>query len=351
MKNNIQKDRIKIFLVGDAIEYGRLISYRRGFEELYCRTKILDIRSYYKINIFNRIINIFRKIPIYFGVKKLNLAVLRDVLEFKPNFVLFFKPTLILPNVLFEIKKENIKIFSWCGDSVFFPKNLSGYFLKAIHLYDYHFTINFLNVGELLKKGARKSIFLPPAADSRIHYPTKPNPDEIKTIGADIVFVGTYEKDRAWHLEQLCKAGYNIKVYGNRWERCLKYSCLKRSGFITRNDVYCEDMSKVFNSSKIVLAFLRKHNRDSQTGRTYEIPACGAFMLHERTDEVKGIFQEGREAEFFGSFEELKKKIDFYLSHPFERKKIAKAGYDRIIKSDYFYKNRAEKILAVYNFL
>ena len=267
MKNNIQKDRIKIFLVGDAIEYGRLISYRRGFEELYCRTKILDIRSYYKINIFNRIINIFRKIPIYFGVKKLNLAVLRDVLEFKPNFVLFFKPTLILPNVLFEIKKENIKILSWCGDSVFFPKNLSGYFLKAIHLYDYHFTINFLNVGELLKKGARKSIFLPPAADSRIHYPTKPNPDEIKTIGADIVFVGTYEKDRAWHLEQLCKAGYNIKVYGNRWERCLKYSCLKRSGFITRNDVYCEDMSKVFNSSKIVLAFLRKHNRDSQTGR------------------------------------------------------------------------------------
>ena len=69
--------------------------------------------------------------------------------------------------------------------------------------------------------------------------------------------------------------------------------------------------------------------------RTFQIPALGAFMLHERNDVVTALFEEGVEAEFFGSEDELLAKCRHYLGNPQERQRIAEAGRRRCERSGY----------------
>jgi spore maturation protein CgeB len=93
------------------------------------------------------------------------------------------------------------------------------------------------------------------------------------------------------------------------------------------------------------LNFLRKINRDEVTSRSVEIPACGGFMLGERTERHLEFFKEGQQAEFFESNDELLSKTRYFLGHPEERIKIAQAGRDRCLSSAYSMREQLNEII------
>ena len=63
-------------------------------------------------------------------------------------------------------------------------------------------------------------------------------------------------------------------------------------------------------------------------------------MLADRTDEHQEFFEERKEAEFFGSAEELLEKVKFYLHNDTAREGIAEAGHRRCVSSRYAYIHR-----------
>jgi len=109
--------------------------------------------------------------------------------------------------------------------------------------------------------------------------------------------------------------------------------------------VVCEDYCTALSAASICLGLLSKLVPETTTTRSFEIPACGAFMLAERTKEHTELFDEGREAEFFSSRDELVEKVIYYLKHTQERQRIAAAGRQRCLKSGYSYQDRLKEIL------
>ena len=88
--------------------------------------------------------------------------------------------------------------------------------------------------------------------------------------------------------------------------------------------LYSDNYVKALQSFKISLCFLRKMNFDQQTTRSVEIPACGGFLMAERTNEHLSLFEENKEAVYFSSNKELLEKCKFYLKNDTERKQIIK---------------------------
>jgi spore maturation protein CgeB len=98
-------------------------------------------------------------------------------------------------------------------------------------------------------------------------------------------------------------------------------------------------------ATKINMCCLRKLNRDLQTDRTMEIPACAAFMLGERPHEHQRLFKEGLEAEFFAKDQEMLAKVTYYLSHEAERTAVARAARQRCLASKYSRQDRLREML------
>ena len=116
-----------------------------------------------------------------------------------------------------------------------------------------------------------------------------------------------------------------VNVWGGNWEKMVNL----HANLIIKNEfLFGEDYSKAICATKINLNFLRKINRDEVTSRSVEIPACGGFMLSERTERHMEFFEEGKEVEFFGSNVELLKKIRCFLDKNEERERIG-AGVAR----------------------
>ena len=109
--------------------------------------------------------------------------------------------------------------------------------------------------------------------------------------------------------------------------------------------VWENEYADVVQSSCINLGFLRKINRDQQTTRSVEIPACGSFLLAERTDEHELLFKEGIEAEYFSSDLELIEKIKYFLLNVERRECIAQAGYNKSLEYGYSYEARFNRLL------
>ena len=237
-------------------------------------------------------------------------------------------------------------IVGYSPDDMMSRGNQSRRFIAGLPEYDIYFTTKSYGVAELEKLGARRVHFIGNAFDPSTHRPVAPSEEQRARLGGVVGFVGQWEAQRSASICNLADAGVPVRVWGQDWNKCrFRSECLR----LENRPLWGDDYALALCSFDINLCFLRKTNRDLQTTRSMEIPASGAFMLAERTDEHLELFDEGKEAEFFGSDAELIDKAKYYIAHPAQRRLIAEAGRARCLRSGYSNQDRMLEMMGVVN--
>ena len=273
----------------------------------------------------------------------LNRAILDRAVQF--DFLFVVKGNFVTADTLRVLKDQPSppRIVGWSCDDIYLPHNNSQVLRAAAPFYDVFYTAKSLNItqGELAQMGFADARFLHQGFDREIHRPV---PNSESSFVGKVTFVGYGEMDRFNKMNHLAANGIEVHVWGHGWtKRMLQkaHANLK----IHTHGLFGNDYADALCNSAISLCFLRKLNRDLHTSRTFEIPACGGFMLAERTDEHREYFKEDAEAVYFDDAEELLAKICHYLDRPTERVRIAAAGRQRCLDSDYSYHRLARDII------
>ena len=286
-----------------------------------------------------------RRIFPSYDMSRINKAVIKTTRTVQADIVWIDKGITITSATLRSIKAAcpQAVLVSFSPDDMMNPNNQTKHYLDCIPLYDHHITTKSYNILELQSLGARSVLMIDNSYCRRSHKPVHLTREQRLKLGGPVGFIGFWEQERQEYMSFLAEKGIPVRVWGP-WNRVNTYH---RNLTVEGRIAWGDDYALTLCAFDINLCFLRKENRDLQTTRSIEIPACGAFMLAERTDEHLSLFKEGVEAEFFESKEEMCDKVSFYLQHEDLRRKIALAGYSKCQEHGYSYTERFKQVMKI----
>lgn len=112
-----------------------------------------------------------------------------------------------------------------------------------------------------------------------------------------------------------------------------------------------EELNQLYANAKVVVGdslCLNFTHPYYWSDRVYETIGRGGFIIHPYIKGMEEEFTDGENIVFYeyNNFEQLREKIDYYLTHEKERKKIQKAG-QKFVRENATYDNRLQQMLDV----
>jgi len=279
-------------------------------------------------------------------IREYNQAILEVARQFKPDFLLAFKGTYVQSETLCELRTLGAALYNYYPDRVLLARHTL--LERTISEYDCFFDTKKYWDGDAAKHfHPRCRNFLSHGYDPEIHHPVELEDRDQREFDCDVGLIATHTSVKEVVVAELLKLRPNLdlKIWGNLWkENCRSAEVRNRvRGLAVSGMSY----AKAVLASRINLALMgvTAEAKDETSTRTYEIPACGGFMLHPKTPEVVDLFTEGREIVCFDSAHQLAEQIEYYLAHPEKRFAIARAGHARCVPA-YSYEHRMKEILS-----
>lgn len=201
---------------------------------------------------------------------------------------------------------------------------------------DHFFTVDRLMADWLNENTDTKGHYLPPGVFGQECYISdRPSPH-----ANDVVFVGARGYHRQWRHRQLL-LDHLERTYGNRFTRA--------GGDAPTGTVRGDALNRLYANSKIAVGdtFCVGYDYpDYWSDRLPETLGRGGFLLMPYVRGMERDFTDGEHVVFwnYGDFDDLDRKIAYYLEHDAEREQIRKAGHEHV-KSTATYKHRWQTIL------
>lgn len=274
----------------------------------------------------------------------------RTAREFRPDLVLVLKGESVHPATLAKLKASTgAGLAVWWVDHPFMNAETGQrwrYVPDCTPLFDHCFVFDRSYEASLREAGARATSFLPCAADPGIFKPLTLTTVDHRTYGASVSLVGVYSGHRARIVEAVSRET-GLGVWGPRWREFLAARNGGYAQVFRGESLLPAEVCMVYNAGAVNL---NTHHLQSRRGglntRSFEIPAAGAFELTDYVPEMESLLEPGREVAVYRSPEEAADLARFYVKAEDQRRRIAEAGYRRVL-AEHTYRHRMEALLEV----
>jgi spore maturation protein CgeB len=277
-------------------------------------------------------------------LKKAMSRIFKIAGEYRPHLIITVKGDFLRPWIIHHLKKISGGMFFLLSpDNPWVHAVGKSQFWNSISTYDCIFTFAKFLVPGLYQMGAKRVERIPFAYDPEVHKIAKLNEEEYQIYKTPIAYLGTWGPTVEQWLRPLASLG--LKIWGDNWDKAKPE--LRRCWASSKgNPGKGNDMSRACNGAKIVVNFLRSEHGCAHSMKTFELPACGAFVISTCTDEQLEFFPEGKSGVYFRTRSEMLDKKNFYLSNTIERETVRRSAFEGV--QPHTYVMRAKTILDIY---
>lgn len=333
----------KVLIIGESSHGSNCTGLARGFRHLGFEVSLIGSNEYFPKG-SGFISKVLRKLFNPHFSLVYNNSILELHSHSAARLVIVYKGSYVKYRTLKNIKQSGCTIF--CVFPDISPYNHKSLDLRCFGLYDHLYSAKtfcrstFQGIVDL-----NKITHLNHGSDPIVHRPMPRAENE--DWYCDVVFIGGWSPSKEEKMSAVIDnlPHLRVHIFGKGWE---KSSPLVRRNW-KKSPVYGDLYAKNISMSRINLGLLHEipEPGDNVTARTFEIPGCRGFLLHQYSKELEDVLEPGLECGVFHSNEELITKIQYYLEKEKERENIAHNGFKRVQK-DHEYSSRAATIWKSY---
>ena len=306
-------------------------------------------------------------VPLFFerilgvGRKQFNQELLKMVEDEKPDIVFAFMfSDELQPKTLKKLKGLTTTI-AWFSDDHWRFFNYSKRYAR-------HFTWAVTTYSKAVEWYHRRGIKNVLRSQWGVWRQACSIPDAISLTARqhDVAFIGGWSSPRERIISGLRRRGIEVYVRGDGWpEGKVSYSEMLEVFATSKINLALNPAPGFLNSNSLGRIFFRRsmnrivfdfhwfanlrslmHRGIQQIkARHFEIPALRGFMVTSHADDLDQYFVPGKEIVVYENIDDLAEKVRYYLAHDAERRAIAQAGYDRVVR-DHTYEKRFEDLFT-----
>lgn len=243
------------------------------------------------------------------GAKKMNSALLKTISNIKPDLLLLGHSEIVFDETLSEIRSlnPNIKIVMWWVDPFDRIKHISS---RLKYLDAFFATTDPLYYENLFDKKT-EFYYMPNLCDNSIETSKS---FENKNHKYDLIFIGREDENRKSFINKLdTLTNIKYKLFGNN----------------KNNLVLGNDFLELIYNSKMAINYSRYNDISLYSSdRIAQLTGLGTLVFTPRIPNFNSLYAEN-EVVYFDDFDDLNRKVYYYLENEDERIEIAKAGYEK----------------------
>lgn len=266
-------------------------------------------------------------------LKSYNDGIVAEAVRLRPKVLVTVKGSYIRPETLRRLRQSGILTVNFYPD---FRFDHGDAFNEALFAgYDLVITTKSFQVEYLASRLGRDRVAM-------VHHGYSPSVHRRRSTDSqprylwDVCYIGNASPAKLAWLEPLASAlGHRtMTVVGDRWTETAAGTSV--APYVLGMQLSGDYFARAVEHSRVNVAIHMgaggTHGwEDLVSTRSFEIPACGGFMLHVDNDEIRTLFEPGAEIDVFSSPDDLVAKVDFHLKHETQRQEIAVSGHARAV--------------------